>query len=227
MGHPAHDSITIEFKQPMDVKIFSGSAEFRAWLDRNHDQVQELWVGIHNKRAGKTSITYREALDESLCFGWIDGVRKSVNATTYTVRFTPRKPRSYWSAVNIRRFEELKKLGRIAPPGLAAFENRSQDSGKYSFENRPSKLDPALEKQFKASQKAWEFFSAQAPWYRRTSIFWVLSAKKEETRLKRLGTLIRDSESVRRLGILTPRSKKERKESGARNSLPSKGPTPH
>lgn len=194
----------------MNVKIFRSPTEFHEWLERSHDKVQELWVGIHNQRAGKTSITYREALDEALCFGWIDGVRKSVNATTYTVRFTPRKPRSYWSAVNIRRFEELKKLGRIAPPGLAAFENRSQDSGKYSFENRPSKLDPTLEKQFKASQKAWEFFSAQAPWYRRTSIFWVVSAKKEETRLKRLATLIRDSGNGKRLGMLTPKSKKLR-----------------
>lgn len=196
----------------MNVKIFRTPTEFHEWLERSHDKVQELWVGIHNKQAGKTSITYREALDAALCFGWIDGVRKSVNATTYTVRFTPRKPRSYWSTVNIRRFEELKRLGRIAAPGLAAFENRSQDSGKYSFENRPSKLDPTLEKQFKASQKAWEFFSAQAPWYRRTSIFWVVSAKKEETRLKRLATLIRDSENGKRLGMLTPEAKKADRE---------------
>ena len=194
----------------MKVKIFPGPAEFRAWLEHNHGKVQELFLGIYNQRTDKISITYPEALDEALCFGWIDGVRRSVNETTYAVRFTPRKPRSYWSAVNIKRFGELKKLGRPAAPGLAAFENRSQDSGKYSFENRPSKLDAALEKQFRTNQKAWEFFSAQAPWYRRTSIFWIVSAKKEETRLQRLESLIRDSENGRRLGMLTPRSKKGR-----------------
>jgi uncharacterized protein YdeI (YjbR/CyaY-like superfamily) len=192
----------------MDVKIFSSAAEFREWLQRNHDKVVELWIGIYNQQAEKTSITYREALDEALCFGWIDGVRKSVDQATYTVRFTPRKPRSYWSTVNSKRFAELKKLGRIAPPGLAAFENRSQESGKYSFENRTNKLDSALEKQFRANKKAWDFFSAQAPWYQRTSAFWVMSAKKEETKLKRLATLIKDSESGLRLGLLTPKAKK-------------------
>lgn len=194
----------------MKVRIFPGPAELRAWLKRNHGTVQELWVGIYNQRAGKISITYPEALDEALCFGWIDGVRKSVNGTTYTVRFTPRKPRSYWSAVNSKRFAELQKLGRIAAPGSAAFENRAQDSGKYSFENRPSQLDAALERRFRANKKAWDFFSAQAPWYRRTSIFWVVSAKREETRLKRLGLLIEDSGNGRRLGMLTPKSKKAR-----------------
>jgi len=191
----------------MKVKIFRDPAEFRAWLERNHNRVSELWVGIYNQRASKSSITYREALDEALCFGWIDGVRKSVDETTYKVRFTPRKPRSYWSTVNIKRFGELKKLGRIKPTGLAAFEDRSRESGKYSFENRSGELDPALEGQFKANKKAWEVFSAQAPWYRRTSIFWVMSAKKEETRSKRLDTLIRDSENGRRLGMLTPKKK--------------------
>lgn len=192
----------------MPVKIFSNASEFRNWLQRNHDKVQELLVGIYNQRASRKSMRYKEALDEALCFGWIDGVRRSVNATTYSIRFTPRQSVSYWSAVNIKRAEELKKLGRMAPVGLAAFENRSQDSGKYSFENRPSKLDASLEKQFRANQKAWEFFSAQAPWYRRTSNFWVMSAKKEEARMKRLARLIKDSAAGRRIGILTPKSKK-------------------
>lgn len=192
----------------MDVKIFTRPADFRAWLDRNHNKASELWLGIRNKRATQTSITYSEALDEALCFGWIDGVRKSVDATIYTIRFTPRKPRSYWSAVNLKHAARLKKLGKMASPGLEALENRSVESGKYSFENRPSALDSALEKQFKANQKAWKFFREQAPWYQRTSIFWVMSAKKEETRLKRLGTLMNDSEKGRRLGILTPKSKK-------------------
>lgn len=192
----------------MKANIFSGPEAFRRWLEQNHDQVPELLVGIYNQRTDKGSITYREALDEALCFGWIDGVRRSVSQTTYSVRFTPRKARSYWSAVNLKRAEELKKLGRMAPAGLTALENRSQDSGKYSFENRPSKLDASFEKQFRANQKAWEFFSAQAPWYRRTSIFWVMSAKKEETKGKRMGTLIGDSANGRRIGLLAPKAKK-------------------
>ena len=194
----------------MKVKIFVGAAEFRAWLERNHSTARELLVGMYNQRAGKRSITYREALDEALCFGWIDGVRRSVDECTYCVRFTPRKTRSYWSAVNLRRAEELKHLGRMAPAGLEALKNRSGDSGRYSFENRPSELDASSERRFRANQEAWDFFSAQAPWYRRTSIFWVMSAKKEETRAKRLGTLISDSAAKRRIGLLTPKGKKKR-----------------
>ncbi|HTZ98430.1 MAG TPA: YdeI/OmpD-associated family protein [Terriglobales bacterium] len=190
------------------IKIFSGPAEFRAWLKTNHTKAAELVLGIYNRRADKTSITYREALDEALCFGWIDGVRGSLDDITYTIRFSPRKAGSYWSTVNTKRFGELKKLRRLTPAGLKAFENRSQESGKYSFENRPNQLDPALEKQFRANRKAWEFFSAQATWYRRTSIFWVASAKKEETRLKRLATLMKDSEAGQRIGLLARKEKK-------------------
>jgi uncharacterized protein YdeI (YjbR/CyaY-like superfamily) len=193
---------------PMKVTVFLSALEFRTWLEKNHDQVQEMWVGFYNQRASKKSITYREALDEALCFGWIDGVRKSVNQGTYTVRFTPRKPRSYWSAVNLRRFAELTRLGRVASPGWKAFEKRTEDSGRYSFENRPRKLDAAYEKQFRASPKAWEFFQAQAPGYRRTASFWVVSAKKEETRVKRLAVLIADSEKGRRIRPLTSKLKK-------------------
>jgi uncharacterized protein YdeI (YjbR/CyaY-like superfamily) len=192
----------------MQVKIFNSPDEFREWLEKNHDRVAELWLGFYKKHTDKKSITYREALDEALCFGWIDGVRKSISETTYKQRFTPRKPKSYWSAVNIRRADELAKLGRMAPPGVKALVRRTRDSGKYSFESRPKKLPPAYEKQFKANSTAWEFFLAQAPWYRRTSSFWVVSAKQEETRQRRLATLISDSEKGRRLGILSPKVKK-------------------
>jgi uncharacterized protein YdeI (YjbR/CyaY-like superfamily) len=192
----------------VEVKIFSSSAEFREWLVTNHDRVPELWLGFYNKRTKKKSITYREALDEALCFGWIDGVRKGINEITYKQRFTPRKPKSYWSAVNIKRVGELAKLGRIAPSGGKAFERRTSDSGRYSFESRPKQLPLAYQRQFKASPEAWEFFRAQAPWYQRTSSFWVLSAKKEETRQRRLAMLICDSEKGRRLSILTPKVKK-------------------
>jgi uncharacterized protein YdeI (YjbR/CyaY-like superfamily) len=204
----------------VEVKIFSSSAEFREWLERNHDRVPELWIGFYNKRAEMKSITYREALDEALCFGWIDGVRKSINSTTYKQRFTPRKPKSYWSAVNIRRAGELAKLGRIAPSGHKAFEQRTSDSGKYSFESRPKQLPLAYRRQFKAVPEAWEFFRAQAPWYQRTSSFWVVSAKQEETRQRRLTMLISDSAKGRRLGLLTPKAKKSRDSENRRKTKP-------
>jgi uncharacterized protein YdeI (YjbR/CyaY-like superfamily) len=190
------------------INIFRSPAEFRKWLEANHDRVPELWLAMYNQRTDKKSITYREALDEALCFGWIDGVRESIDETTYRQRFTPRKPKSYWSAVNIRRVGELAKLGCMAPAGMKAFERRTSDSGKYSFESRAKKLPPAYEKQFKANPAAWKFFRAQAPWYQRTSSFWVVSAKQEVTRQRRLATLIGDSEKGRRLGMLTPKAKK-------------------
>src|SRR5216683_8221760 len=192
----------------VQIKIFNSSAEFREWLETNHDRVSELWLGFYNKRTDKKSITYREALDEARCFGWIDGVRKSINQTTYKQRFTPRKAKSYWSAVNTRRAGELAKLGRMASAGVKAFERRASDSGKYSFESRPKKLPSSYEKQFKANPAAWEFFRTQAPWYQRTSSFWVVSAKQEETRQRRLATLISDSQKGRRLDMLTPKVKK-------------------
>ena len=138
----------------MTVKKFSGPSRLREWLARNHDKVAEVWLVLCKGQAAAGGLTCREALDEALCFGWIDGVRKSLDRDTYTVRFTPRKLSSYWSAVNLRRFDELRNQKRVAAPGLAAFERRSRESGKYSFENRPSKLDPAFEKQFKTNQKA-------------------------------------------------------------------------
>jgi len=182
----------------------------RSWLEKNHDRVAELWLGFYNERTRKKGITYREALDEALCFGWINGVRKSINQTTYKQQFTPRKPKSYWSAVNTRRAGELAKLGRMASSGVKAFERRASDSGKYSFESRPKKLPPAYAKLFKANPAAWEFFRTQAPWYQRMSSFWVVSAKQEETRHLRLATLISDSEKARRLAMLTPKVKKQR-----------------
>ncbi len=195
--------------EPLPINIiFRSPAEFREWLEANHDRVPELWLGMYNQRTDKKSITYREALDEALCFGWIDGVRKSINDTTYRQRFTPRKAKSYWSAINIKRVGELAKLGRMSPAGMEAFERRTSESGKYSSESRVKKLPPACEKQFKANSAAWKFFRAQAPWYQRTSSFWVMSAKQEGTRQRRLATLIGDSGKGRRLGMLTPKAKK-------------------
>ena len=185
--------------------FFAVPADFRAWLAEHHDTHQELWVGFYKTSSGKPSITWPEAVDEALCFGWIDGVRKRIDDVSYAIRFTPRKPRSNWSSVNVARAMELTRLGRMHPAGLAAFERRTADrSGIYAYEQRKSaKLDAVSEQTFRANRKAWAFFQAQAPWYRRTAIWWVSSAKKEETRRRRLNTLIADSEQERTIRQLT------------------------
>jgi uncharacterized protein YdeI (YjbR/CyaY-like superfamily) len=186
-----------------DATFFPTAPEFRRWLEANHDRVQELVVGFYKKDSGKPSITYSEALDEALCFGWIDGVRKKYGDDSYTIRFTPRRPKSIWSLVNVRKVEELIQRGRMKPPGLKAFEARDAErTGVYSFERETAELDPALEKVFRANKKAWEFFQKQPPGYRRLAAWFVISAKKQETREKRLGQLIEDSAAGKRLGML-------------------------
>lgn len=189
------------------VRIFHSSAEFRQWLDDNHVAANELWVGFYNRSSADRSITYPEARDDALCYGWIDGVRKRVNDATYTIRFTPRKSRSIWSNVNIQRVDELTRLGKMRPAGLAAFEQRPAENSKYSYEREHAELTPAQKKQFRANSRAWEFYQAQAPWYRRTSSWWVISAKQEQTQQRRLKTLIADSAAGRRLAMLTNKSK--------------------
>ena len=189
----------------MDVRHFRDAAGFRRWLERNHGREKEIWVGFYRKDSGRGGLTYREALDQALCFGWIDGVRKKIDEATYVQRFSPRQRKSIWSLVNIRRVDELKTQGLMAPAGLAAFEARDAGrSGLYSFENRPQELPPAYARRFRADRPAWAFFQAQPPGYRRTAIWWIVSAKKEETRLKRLAVLMDDSARGRRLGLLTP-----------------------
>jgi len=191
--------------------FFAKPSEFRAWLEKHHDKAREVWVGFHKRSSGRPSITWPESVDEALCFGWIDAVRKSVDEARYTIRFTRRKPGSVWSAVNIERAKELVNLGRMQPAGLKAFEQRTDErSAIYSYEQRQSaELSGAFEKQFRANKKAWEFFLAQAPWYRRAAAFWVLSAKKDETQLKRLAKLIEDSEHQRTVPPLTRRQRLE------------------
>ncbi len=179
-------------------RFFPTAEELRAWLEEHHADTPELWVGFHKRSTGKPSLIWPEAVDEALCFGWIDGVRKRLDGESYVIRFTPRRPRSVWSAVNLRRFEELRAMGRLRAPGLEAWEARDEKrSGLYSYENRPQRLDAPYEKALRANRRAWEFFQAQAPWYRRTASFWVMSAKREETRERRLQTLIRDSAAGR------------------------------
>ena len=166
---------------------FAGPAAFRAWLAKNHATVTELFVRCRKVGTG-SGLTYREALDEALCIGWIDGVRRAVDASTFSQRFSPRKSKSAWSTVNIKRYQELEAEGRVLPPGRKAFEARVKSH--YSFESRPRELSPGLLRLFKANARAWAFFAAQAPYYQRTCSFWVMSAKQEETRERRLARLI-------------------------------------
>ena len=175
--------------------FFSNPAEFRSWLELHHAAEKELWVGYYKKGTGLPSMTWPESVDEALCFGWIDGIRKSIDGERYMIRFTPRKPRSIWSAVNMNRVEELTREGRMKPEGLRAYEARSEErSAVYSFEQKePAVLTEAYEREFRANEAAWAFFEAQAAWYRKAAIHLVMSAKKEETRRKRLAQLIEDS----------------------------------
>ena len=189
--------------------FFPTPAAWRAWLQEHHADTAELLVGFYKKDSGRPSITWPESVDEALCFGWIDGVRRRIDDASYSIRFTPRKRSSIWSAVNIKRVGELIDLGLMNPAGLRAFEQRTEaKSSIYAYEQEKHELDPAYEQQFRANISAWAFFESQPPWYRRTAIHWVTSAKKEETRLKRLATLIEDSAQERTIAQLTrnPRS---------------------
>lgn len=196
----------------MKPTFFATPSQFRKWLEEHHDKAPELWVGYYKKISGKPSITWPESVDAALCFGWIDSIRKSLDTESYVNRFTPRGPRSIWSAVNIKRFKELGRRGLVHPAGRKAFEQRAPDrSGLYSYEQRhTAALDASSLRQFRANRKAWDYFEAQAPWYRKTAIWWMVSAKKEETRQRRLATLMRDSARGRRVPPLTsPQSRAE------------------
>jgi uncharacterized protein YdeI (YjbR/CyaY-like superfamily) len=192
----------------MKPRFFVTPLQFHNWLARNHDSEKEILVGFHKKTSGKKSITYSEALDEALCFGWIDGVRKSLNDDSYTIRFTPRRAKSIWSLVNVRHIERLQKEGRMQPSGVAAFDARDpKRTGIYAFENRPRQLSREFENILRTKKKAWEFFSAQPPFYKRTIAFWVMGAKREETRLSRLNRLIDSSARGERVGLLESKKK--------------------
>jgi uncharacterized protein YdeI (YjbR/CyaY-like superfamily) len=184
--------------------FFASAAAWREWLAAHHETATELQVGFYKRDTGRASITYQEALDEALCYGWIDGVRKGLDSASYTIRFTPRKPRSNWSAVKIRRAEELSRLGLMRSPGIKAYEARDAERSRiYSYEQERHTLTEALQQQFRANGAAWDFFKAQPPSYRKVASYWVMSAKQEATRLRRLATLIEDSAEGRRLAILT------------------------
>ena len=191
----------------MEPTLFATPAEFRAWLEANHATERELLLGFHKKGSGRPSITWPEAVDEALCFGWIDGVRRRIDDESYSIRFTPRQRRSTWSAVNIARVKELQREGRMHPAGVAAFEARADErSAIYAYEQRHgATLDDEQLRQFRANEAAWTFFESQPPSYRKAAIWWVVSAKRDETKRKRLATLIDDSAHGRRVPPLTPR----------------------
>ena len=173
------------------LRFFRTQSELRRWFGKNHGSEQELWIGFYKKDSGKGGIDYGQALDEALCHGWIDGIRKKLEESSYTTRFTPRKPRSIWSNVNVRHVERLTKAGLMTPAGLAAYKIRDPArTGVYSFEREAAELTPPMRKKLEKNARARKFFDAQPPYYRRLASFWVTSAKREETRDSRLGQLI-------------------------------------
>lgn len=189
----------------MTPTFFATAAEFRAWLEKHHATAAELVLGFYNKSSGRGGITYAEALDEALCFGWIDGLLRKLDADSHSRRFTPRKPDSIWSRVNVAHVERLKKAGRLHSAGLAAYARRTDaKTAVYSFENRPQTFPPALEKAFRAARAAWTFWSQQPPGYRRTLIWWIVSAKKDDTRQRRLAALIAECAAARRIDLMKP-----------------------
>ncbi|HJR06020.1 MAG TPA: YdeI/OmpD-associated family protein [Pyrinomonadaceae bacterium] len=192
----------------MEIKFFKTHGDFRKWLEKHHATERELWVGYYKKDSGRQSMTWPESVDEALCFGWIDGIRKSVDEMSYKIRFTPRRARSIWSAVNIKRVEELAREGRMRPAGEKAFAARTENrSGIYAYEQRQTELVEPYGEKLRRNRTAWKFFEAQTASYRKAASWWVLSAKREETRLKRLQTLIEDSAAGRTLAQYT-RTKK-------------------
>jgi uncharacterized protein YdeI (YjbR/CyaY-like superfamily) len=190
----------------MEPKFFATPAAWRAWLEKHHDRRGELLVGFYKKDSGKPSMTWPESVDAALCFGWIDGVRRRIDDVSYSIRFTPRKPRSVWSAVNIQRVKELTRHRLMRPAGIQAFEARQEKrSGIYSFEQRNIVFESAQERRFRANGAAWKFFLSQPPWYRRAATWWVVSAKREETKGRRLASLIEYSGQDRTIPQLTRR----------------------
>jgi uncharacterized protein YdeI (YjbR/CyaY-like superfamily) len=188
-----------------EPNFFATPDEFRAWLEKYHDSAREVLVGYYKTGSSRPSMTWPQSVDEALCFGWIDGVRKRIDDERYMIRFTPRKPGSNWSAVNVARVKELTELGLMRPAGLNAFQERAEaKTGVYAYEQRDAAaLDDAEDREFRANPQAWAFFQARPPSYRTAAIWWVVSAKKPETRRKRLATLIDDSANGRTVKPLT------------------------
>jgi uncharacterized protein YdeI (YjbR/CyaY-like superfamily) len=187
-----------------EVRFFATLEDWRAWLEEHHDKRQVQWVGFHKRGTGKPSITWPESVAGALCYGWIDGLRRGIDENTYRIRFTPRKAGSTWSAVNVKRVAALMEQGLMRPAGLAAFEARTPNNpGIYSYEQRDqATFQPEFEARFRANAKAWSYWEKQPPWYRKTATYWVVSAKQEATRERRMAMLIADSEKAQPIGPL-------------------------
>ena len=188
-------------KPALDEPIFFATpAALREWLEKHHADRREQWVGFYKKRLDKPSITWPESVDEALCFGWIDGLRKTIDAQSYKIRFSPRKTTSIWSTINIHRAQELARQGRMRPAGVKAFAARKENkSGIYSYKQRRDQLEEPYHRMLRKNKNAWDFFQAQPPGYRRQIGWWIVSAKQEETRLKRLEKLIETFSRGKRL----------------------------
>lgn len=187
----------------MKPKFFPRPEDLRKWFEKNHQSKKELQVGYYKIGSGKASITWPQSVDQALCFGWIDGIRHSLNDESYTIRFTPRKERSHWSNVNIKRFAELKKQGLIQKAGLEAYAKMDiKNSRRASFEQKEIKLPRGFESKIKVNKKAWAFFQKMVPSTKKPTIWWVISAKKEETKIKRLEILIKSAEAGLKIPLL-------------------------
>lgn len=193
----------------MRIVFFPTKKDLRKWFENNHKKEKELFAGFYKVSTGKPSITWSQSVDEALCFGWIDGIRRSIDEESYCIRFTPRNPKSNWSAINIKKVEELTKDGLMRPEGLKAFGFRIEEKSKiYAYENPESVLNKSFEKLFKANKKAWAFYKSTTPTYRKVTTRWVMSAKQESTRLKRLNELITDSAASRNIKAMSYGKKK-------------------
>ena len=196
--------------RPHDVAYFATPQDFRGWLQQNHATATELWVGYHRKGSGQPSMSWEESQEQALCFGWIDGVRLKIDDTRYTNRFTPRRPGSNWSDVNIARVEKLTAEGLMTEAGLAAFDARKLRLARHAYENRhKARFEPEMEEAFRANATAWEYFERQPPGYRASATFWVTTARRSETRQYRLAQLIEDCANGRRLKVLTSPSRRK------------------
>jgi len=180
----------------MNLQFFATQSDLRKWYEKNYKKAKELYLGYYKVGSGKPSVTWSQSVDEALCFGWIDGVRKSIDKESYYIRFTPRKPASIWSAINIDKVAYLTRQGLMKPEGVEAFNKRKEDKSRiYAYENKPVAFDESYQRKLKSNKTAWKFFSTQAPSYQKTAIRWIMSAKQESTKLSRLQSLIDDSEA--------------------------------
>jgi len=183
----------------LNPEFFPDQSAFRKWLEKNHKKEKELIVGFYKKESGKLNMTWSQSVDQALCFGWIDGIRRSVDKDSYSIRFTPRRTTSVWSKININKVEELIKQGLMQPAGLEIYKHRKEEkSGIFSYENEAKQLDKELEDRFRANTSAWDFFSKQTPYYKKMMIHWILSGKQLATKSRRLDKVITESENQRR-----------------------------